>query len=461
MTINQIIPSSFRDPSGFVFSRDGAIYRQVNKVYKDHYECLIESGLYQSLSDSGLMVSHQEVGLEYAQTDDAYKVLRMQTIPFISYPYEWCFSQLKDAAFTSLKVQKTAFEHGMTLKDSSAYNIQFFHGKPVFIDTFSFERWKEGQLWTPYKQFCQHFLAPLALMSKRDVRLNQLFKIYIDGIPLDLASSLLSFRTCFQFSLLTHIHLHAWTQKRFANKTVSRREPKISRLSFMGLIDNLETAVKKLKWHRAGTEWGDYYDYTNYSSQAMDHKRKLVAEFMDEIEPAVVWDLGANTGVFSTIAAERGIRTMAFDIDPAAVEIGYRRCKENRQENIMPLLLDLTNPSPGIGWANRERDSLLDRRSNAVVFALALIHHLAISNNIPLTKIAEFLSDICSFLIIEFVPKSDSQVKKLLCTREDVFPDYTLETFEKVFLDYFKILKSVNVSGTERTLFLMQNGREL
>ena len=194
------IPGSFRDPSGFVFCQDSSIYRQVNIRYEEDYDYLIDSGLYETLVDSGLLVSYDEIDLGYARTDSAYKILKPESVPFISYPYEWCFSQLKDAAFTTLEIQRIALDFGMILKDSSAYNIQFIRGKPVLIDTLSFEKYHEGPSWVAYGQFCQHFLAPLALMSYRDIRLNQLFHIYIDGIPLDLASSLLPFRTRFRFN---------------------------------------------------------------------------------------------------------------------------------------------------------------------------------------------------------------------------------------------------------------------
>lgn len=214
---------SFRDPSGFVFRQDGIIYRHVNIVYKENYDYLITSGLYQDLTGRGLLIPHDEVDIDYAKSESAYKTLRPKLVEFISYPYEWCFSQLKDAALTTLQIQKRSLEYGMTLKDASAYNIQFMAGKPTLIDTLSFEKYHEGEPWVAYKQFCQHFLAPLALMSYRDIRLNQLFRIYIDGVPLDLASSLLPLRTRFNPPLLFHIHLHAVSQKHYADKPIKRK----------------------------------------------------------------------------------------------------------------------------------------------------------------------------------------------------------------------------------------------
>ena len=245
MNNNREVPGSFRDPSGFLFWQNGSLYRQINIIYKDHYDRLMNSGLYEELTKTGLLIPHQEVDIEPAQPGIAYKIIQPERIDFISYPYEWCFSQLKDAALTTLRIQKKALDFGLSLKDASAYNVQFRKGKPVFIDTLSFESYHEGQPWIAYRQFCQHFLAPLALMSCKDIRLNQLLRIYIDGIPLDLASSLQPFRTRFSLSLLSHIHLHARSQKRFADKKVDTRQIKLSRVGLLGLINNLESDYQK------------------------------------------------------------------------------------------------------------------------------------------------------------------------------------------------------------------------
>ena len=455
MNADGILPASFRDPSGFLFYRQGEIYRQINTAYKENYDYLMSSRLYEELVETGLLISHEEADNTLAESADVYKVIKPQPVTFISYPYEWTFSQLKIAALTTLEIQKKAFDFGMSLKDCSTYNIQFMYGKPLLIDTLSFEKYIQGQPWVAYRQFCQHFLAPLALMSYKDIRLNQLFRIYLDGVPLDLASSLLPSRTWLKLSLLSHIHLHAKSQKHYSDKSRDLSNRKMTQLSFKGIIDNLESAIKGLNWFPAHTEWADYYEDTNYSVDAVEHKKKLVAEFLNQIRPKSVWDLGANDGLFSRIASDRGITTISFDIDPAAVEKNYLRCVEKKESSILPLLLDLTNPSPGIGWQNRERLSLQKRGPADTVFALALIHHLAISNNLPFNKIADFFEKICSSLIIEFVPKTDSQVKRLLSTRKDIFPDYKQQIFEDEFNRYFTIRSSVKIKNSERTLYLM------
>ena len=454
--INSRIPASFRDPSGFLFCYDGKIYRQINRIYQEHYEHLMESGLYDFLVKNDLIVPHVEVDIQSEEKSKSYKTIEPEVVPFISYPYEWCFSQLKYAALVTLRIQKIALDYGMSLKDSSAYNIQFRKGKPILIDTLSFEKYREGTPWVAYKQFCQHFLGPLVLMSHTDIRLNQLLRIYIDGIPLDLASVLLPFKTRLNLSLLSHIHLHAATQKKYEDKSINSANKKISRTGLMAIIDNLESAVKKLQWKPQGTEWGEYYSDTNYTEEAVNHKKQFVIECLEIIRPKSVWDMGANTGLYSRLASDRGIPTVAFDIDSAAVEKNYLTCVQNKEQNILPLLLDLTNPSPGIGWENTERMSILQRGPADMIFALALIHHLAISNNVPLAKIAEFFSKLCNFLIVEFVPKSDSQVQRLLATREDIFSDYTQEVFEYEFKKHFAINRFVKIKGSERILYLLQ-----
>jgi hypothetical protein len=416
------------------------------------------SGLYQDLVDRHLLISHAEVSPNLVASGDAYKIIQPEPVIFISYPYEWSFSQLKDAALTTLVIQKCALERGMSLKDASAYNIQFHNGQPVLIDTLSFERYQEGNPWTAYRQFCQHFLAPLALMSRQDVRLNQLLRVYIDGVPLDLASTLLPFRTRFSPSLLMHIHLHATAQKRYADQKIDKktRRRQLSRNAFVGLIDSLQAAVRRLTWTPVGTEWADYYTDTNYNSSAETHKRQLITDFLSRAQPQTAWDLGANTGRYSRLASDQGIHTVACDIDPGAVELNYLECKEKSETHTLPLVIDLTNPSSDIGWHHKERDAMLRRGPADVVMALALVHHLAIGNNVPLDHLADFFSEAGQWLIIEFVPKSDSQVQRLLAFREDIFSSYNQADFEKAFAPRFQIHAAEQIRESERSLYLMQ-----
>jgi hypothetical protein len=230
----------------------------------------------------------------------------------------------------------------------------------------------------------------------------------------------------------------------------------MGRTALLGLIDSLRGAVRGLTWEPGGTEWADYYENTNYTDEGARHKAEVVGEYLEKASPKTVWDLGANTGAYSAVAADRGAHTVAFDLDPSAVEKAYRSCSRAGRDNVVPLLMDLTNPSPSIGWANEERMSLGERGPADLVLALALIHHLAISNNVPLDRLARFFAGISTWLVIEFVPKSDSQVERLLATREDVFPGYTRQGFENAFAACFDTIDRRGVSGSERAVYLMK-----
>jgi len=453
------IPASFRDPSGFLFMRGGELLRQVNEMYRADYDYLLTSGLYKFLIEKKLLIPHEEASFDAVRPLGAYKILRPEPVPFISYPYEWCFSQLKDAALATLAIQQYALQFGMALKDASAFNIQFVDGKPLLIDTLSFEIYKKGNPWNAYRQFCEHFLAPLALMSYTDVRLSQLTRVFMDGIPLNLAARLLPLRARVRPALFMHIALHARSQARF---TDAHTNPEGGGSRFMDagtmirLAKSLQSAISRLHWRPRGTEWGEYYNDTNYGDAAFSQKEKLIERFLDQQKPGVVWDIGGNTGFFSRSASRRGIPTISFDIDPAAIEKNYREAVRKKEKTILPLVIDIMNPSGALGWRNRERDSLENRGPADMVFALALIHHLAISNNLPFLQIADFFADICRSLVIEFVPKHDSNAQRLLKSRKDIFPDYTEEHFEAAFKTRFAIRERMAIAGSERVLYYMQ-----
>lgn len=414
----------------------------------------MESGLYAQLTKEGVLISHEEAPLEWRLTHAGVLVIRPEHVPVISYPYEWSFSQLKDAALTTLSILVSALDKGMILKDASAYNVQFLHGKPTLIDTLSFETYREGEPWIAYGQFCRHFLAPLALMAHVDTRLSLLLRDFIDGIPLDLASHLLPGVTKLNPGLAMHLHMHAKSTTKLADKKIEKKGV-VNKNSLLGLIDSLQGTVRGLNWNPHGTEWGDYYSDTNYSDGAMSAKRRMVAELLGGPH-GVVWDFGANTGEFSRIAAKQAETVVAWDIDPAAVEKNYREMVSKGPQNVLPLLLDLANPSPSLGWANQERDSLLSRGPADAVLALALVHHLAIGNNVPLPDIAAFLARATEILVIEFVPKEDSQVQRLLANREDIFPDYHQAAFEEAFRQWFTIQMAEPIPGALRTLYRMK-----
>lgn len=443
------VAGSFRDPAGWVMRGLGStVYRVVAEPGQRDFETLTSSGLSDYLIAKNQLVSHEVVTRQNGKT-----ILLCQKIPVITYPFEWSFSQLKDAALLTLAVQKVALRYGMSLKDASAYNVQFLLGAPIFIDTLSFEKLDEVSPWVAYQQFCQHFLAPLALMSYVDKDLLQLMRVHIDGVPLPLASKLLPARAKLRPGLAIHIAAHARAQVIKASDHSGKAAIRTSHNARAAIIDSLERTVRQLFVRRSKTEWADYYDNTNYSVDALDEKARLVSAMVKKISPSNALDLGGNTGRYSRLLADGGIATICADIDPNAVEANYVQTKRAGETNMLPVLVDLTNPGGGLGWANGERESIVERFQTDLVLALALVHHLAISNNLPLESIARYFAGFGDHLIIEFVPKEDSQVQKLLTTRKDIFPDYTPEGFEKAFRQHYRLAGANPIKGTSRILY--------
>lgn len=450
------VAGSFRDPSGFVFRHNGEFYRQVNLSFQEDWDLVSQSGFFEDQISAGRLIPHTEVDRSLAPEPElAYKVIRPEQIPFISYPYCWSFGMLKDAALLTLDLAEAALEANLQLKDASAYNVQFIDGKPIFIDTLSFERYAEGEPWIGYGQFCRHFLAPLALMALVDIRLQSLLTSHIDGIPLDLTSKLLPGTSKLSPGLAMHVHALGKAEAKAVNTDQEAPKVKISKLQLRAILDSLRGTIRGLKWEPRGTEWGDYYSSTNYDEAAMTRKREIVRLMVGSVEPKVVWDLGANTGEFSNLAAGQGASVLSWDVDPAAVEKHYLAIKQGGYKGTMPYLLDLTNPSPALGWANRERQSLAERANADLILALALIHHLAIGNNVPLGDVAQFFAELADNLVLEFVPKEDSQVKRMLRIRKDIFPSYTEEGLEEAFAKHWKIVEKAAIGGTVRTLYRM------
>lgn len=454
--VGDSVAGSFRDPAGHVFTRDGVVYRQINRAGRADYDLLVSSGLNDALVSSGLLIPHDNLGLVEPAGPEAHTIIRPQRVPAITYPYGWCFSQLKDAALLTLAAQRRAREFGMSLKDASAFNVQFVGGTPILIDTLSFERHQPGP-WMAYRQYCQHFLAPLALVSCVDPRLGTLSRQFMDGVPLSLASRMLPKRTRLRPGLLMHLHLHALAEERLGRSDATKHgAAEVRRDSSMTIVESLEAATARLSW-RPRSSWVTYYgNRESYEEPVIEQKSATVGDWLNDIRPKVVWDLGANIGRFSRMASEAGALTLAFDQDAACVETMYLEAKARGDRNLLPVVMDLTNPSPDLGWANEERSSLIKRGPADVLLALALVHHLAIGNNVPLGRIATFYRAIGRHLIVEFVPKTDPMVQRMLASRRDVFADYSLEGFEAAFQRQFTLERRVELAGSSRVLYWMR-----
>ena len=450
--------ASFRDPSAFVFWRDGQPYRQIDGTFATVWDAFEASALKHQLFEERRLIRHEVADRDLAPTPGAHAVIRPEPIDFLSYPYEWTFGELREAALLTLDIQLEAMAAGWTLKDASAYNIQFHGARPIHIDSASFERLEEGSPWIAYRQFCEQFLAPLALAARRDVRLADLLRLGPDGVSLDLASRILPRRTWLDFGLVSHVHLHARAQTRHANGDDGRaaRQARLPRARLEGLIGNLRSTVAGLDWDPRGTEWADYSQNTSYTERAAADKDRVVDAWLRDVPGARVWDLGANTGRFSRLAADAGKRVVAFDIDPAAAERHFRAIREAGRTDILPLVVDIANPSPALGWAGRERRSLLERANADAILALALVHHLALTRNVPLPMVVDLFADLAQWAIVEFVPKEDPMVRRLLATRRDVFPRYDLDGFRDAATTRFEILREAPIADSTRVLLLLR-----
>ena len=457
MTLERVA-ASYRDPSGFVYRRDGILLRQVQATYRVHYEALLESGLYDELVEAGLLLSHEEAPLEHAAAEGAFRVLRPRAVPFVSYPFEWCFDQLRDAALATLEVQRRALARGLVLKDASAFNIQFVDGRATLIDTLSFETYEAGRPWIAYRQFCQHFLAPLLLAATVDERLLRLSRQHLDGVPLELASRLLPKRSWLRPGVLLHVHLHARSMRRYQATGPGRvlEGRGMSRTALLGLVDSLASNVRRLAWRGDGTEWAAYPEEHRYSERGLDRKLELVRGWLEQSAPREVWDLGANVGSFARLAAATGARVIAMDADPGAVARAYRAFREDGETNILPLVIDLTNPTPGLGWGYLDCAPLVERGQPDVVLGLALVHHLALTYNLPLPRIVDWIAGLAPRAVLEFVPKDDPQAQRLLASREDVFAGYDVAHFEAALRERFVIEAAEPLPDSGRRLYRLR-----
>lgn len=457
------VESSFRDFSGSVFQcGDGRVVRSVNQPFKPVWEQIEKSRLFPELIEAGLLIPFSELAKEEipAPHGAAWKWLLPEQIPFISYPYEWSFAQLKDAALLTLDVQLAALQRNVTTVDASAYNVQFIGSGPKFIDLLSFDVYREGSVWQGYRQFCMHFLAPLAL-QKYFPHLNRLSQLWIDGIPLETASALLPFSSQLKPGLQLHLHMHARSEKKYAEAALFAEKVKQTRISKTGvtsIVESLKNTVASLRPNTARTEWENYYQATNYSQDAEADKlaavERLAAAGLDGGGLAV--DLGANTGKYSRILAKHAEYVLAADIDPNAVGAHYRALKNQGCRRILPLLIDASNPPGAIGWANLERASFTERVRADLLAVLALTHHLRITAGIPFGRQAAWFSKLLKpggKLLIEFVDKQDSQIQRLLAARDDIFADINEAAFLAAFQPEFSLLERIPLENKSRLIF--------
>jgi hypothetical protein len=448
-------PASYRDPSGFIFEKDGIFYRQVNTVFKEHFEFFISSGCYKHLAEKKLLLSHDEVKENLSGADNWLITLKPQQLDYISYPYEWSFDMLKNAALLTLQLMKESISFGLVLKDATPYNIQWHSGRMIFIDTLSFEKYDETKPWIAYRQFCECFLGPLLLSHYSKQPLHNLLHAWPEGIPLSVTKSLLPFRS--RFSLFTYLHIHLHEKLTRPGKQTRQQSTAFSKTKMLNLVNSLESVIKNLKAPATKTNWSDYYEEAGQRGDYVEQKKLIIEKWLNEIPGTkTAVDLGANDGYFSALVSSKDIFTIAAEADAVCVNNLYLQCKQNENSFIHPVIIDLTNPSPAIGVNNKERNSFINRSKTDLALALALIHHLCIGKNMSFAQCAELFASVSKQLIIEFVPKWDAKTQLLLQNKKDIYTSYSIEEFEKIFSAVFSIEKKEPIPGTERVLYLMK-----
>ena len=451
-------PGSFRDPESRVFYSGDEIYRALSKEGLEDFEALEGSGL---LDDPRIVRTQRANGAAAAGllTKETAGVLKHELIPFVSYPYEWTFSMLKDAALLQLDLLLAALDHDLILKDSSPYNVQFKGGRAVFIDVGAFERLREGEPWVGYRQFCMLYLYPLLLQAVKGVGFHPWLRGSIDGITPAEMRRLMSFRDRFRRGLTTNVFLHAGLERRYADRPEQVKE-EVRRVFkkelFVANVRKMRKLVSRLEWDPPEGVWVAYGERNTYTDEDARRKDEFVREVATSRDWRLVWDIGCNNGRYARIAAEGARYVVAVDADQGPVELLYRELRDAGDEKILPLTMNLADPSPGLGWRGLERKPMPDRGRPDLVLALALVHHVAISANVPVKEIVDWLAALGSALVVEFPTREDPMVQKLLAPkREGLHPDYELDFFERCLGEAFEVQRSERLESGTRVLYFV------
>ena len=453
----QAEPGSFRDPSGRVFYWRERVYRSIGRAAAPHYEFLRDSGLLKRLQDSGRLLPCAEsaVPASFAELlpPDTVLLLEHPRIPFISYPYEWTFRSLQRAALLHLDLHLELLEHGATLSDATAYNVQFNGPDPVFIDLLSIRRYRDGEFWLGHRQFCEQFLNPLLLRAWTGVPFNEWYRGRLEGLPTDALSNLLPWWRKLNPRTLVHVTLQAAGQRRATQKQVSADGRRLPRQAYASMLHGLRDWITALRPPDSSTStWGDYAESNSYDAAQTREKHDAVRAFVTKAKPRLMYDIGCNTGEFARTALAAGARlVVGLDADHGALDRAATAVESDRLAFI-PLWMDLANPSPAQGWAQSERMGLGSRAPADATVALALVHHLAIGRNVPLAQVAEWLLSLAPRLMVEFVPKSDPMVQLMLRNREDIFPGYDLKNFRRELGRVGRIVSQTPVGNRDRFL---------
>ncbi|GGM40053.1 nodulation protein NoeA [Micromonospora sonchi] len=477
----RVEPGSFRDPANQVFHAGGEVLRALDETAAAHWRALAGSTFFPSLVAAGKVCGTEELPpgaarqllaadrLGGAEPWPAWAaVLRHERIPFVSHPYEWSYAMLRDAALLHLEILRTALPAGFTTKDGSAYNLQWRGSQPVFIDVGSFTPLREGEPWAGYRQFCQTLLYPLLLGAHLGLDFQPWLRARIDGIEADQMSALLRGLRRLSPGVLTHVHLHRSVQRRNADRSTADvraqlRDAGYTRQMALATVRGMEKLVRRLDHRPAASHWVDYQRTCGYSGADRAGKERFVTAALTGAQRSrLVLDLGANDGHYSRLAARHADYVVAVEQDPAVVDRLYRTLRAAEERRVLPLVLDLVDPSPGGGWRGVERASFAARTGADTVLALALVHHLAIGRNVPLPEVVACLAGYAApggRLVVEFVHPDDPMALRLLANKpEGIFPDYRRDTFEALLDGYGSVDDRLELPSGTRTLYRVTLG---
>lgn len=461
------VGGSFRDPANRVFDYEGRVLRGVNEAALENFLMLEMEEFFRKHVESGSIVRTALLGEVDCVTSEIRAqgwagVLEHEKLPFISYPYEWTFSMLKDAALLHLELLESSIKAGWTIKDSTPFNIQFVGASPTFIDIPSFVPRQPGEHWSGYRQFCMLFLYPLMLKAYLGIDFQQVLRANLDGISPTEASRYFRGLSRFRKGVVTHALFPAFMEKRIEESEKDRAPAKErhgikqSDPMVLGLIQSLKRLVTSLTFSVRHTEWSEYANTHSYEQQEFEAKARFVRDAAQSHRWERVWDIGGNTGTFSQICTEFADYVITIDGDHDAVEKLYLHQKAKGRSNILPLYMNLANPSPNHGWAGVERTSFDTRSKPDLVICLALIHHMCLSANIPIPLFVDWLRSLQAKVVIEFVDRSDEMVQKLITNKKEKHLDYNLSNFERELGLRFRIIESSELKGGKRKIYFCE-----
>ena len=451
---------SFRDPDTRVFHYDGSVYRCLSARALADWQQLAGTDFYARFSaDRRVIPTRQITDSEALPPLDGRwaAVLEHERLPFVSYPYEWSFGMLKDAALLQLDLTRAALDEDMTLKDATAFNVQWLGAQPTFIDIGSFTAYAAGEPWAGYRQFCETFFYPLLLQAYRGVPFHSWLRGSLEGITAEQCSALLSGRDLLRRGVLAHVYLQAKAQARYddtpGNVRQELRAAGFGAALIMHNIDRLRKTVERLRWDAGRSTWSEYQREHSYDDADLQRKTEFVGRVLARCRWPLVWDIGCNTGNYSRMAAKHAEYVLALDADHLVVERLYQALKADGPANVLPVLADLADPSPGLGWRGRERLPLGDRGRPALILCLALIHHLVIGRNIPLDDFVAWLAQFGGEVVLEFVGPEDPMVARLLRNRQDQEFDYSAEAVAAALERHFGAVTPEALASGTRTLY--------